>query len=415
MAQDKSKKNLLIISDAISAQTGLARIARDLAVRVHEHLSDVYRLAVAGNGSPGSCKFPFPQYNLQGLDGNWVIPSLPEIVQDFAGNEHCTLMFVWDLSRLGWFAQPDRLGAEALASRPGLAEWIKTANISKWCYTPIDATGPRDRLTMPLAITALGFDRLLAYGPFGEEVLRASIGDEEANKRHLTNLPHGIDSSVFYERTRKLSRRLFFEYTGAKTMLAMLGVNPKIDPLAADEILINIVATNQSRKDWFLGLHAASILAKYQKVRVWAHTDDLERYWSIPSLLVDLGLLEKTVISTGYLSDDRMAVGYSASDIGFGVGPEGFGFTLAESMACGTPCITGNCANNPALVNAGMLVDPVAFRYEGSYACKRPVYNAEDWAKKAEEWCGKRASFSPRYAWDNLWPNEWESWFRKAA
>jgi hypothetical protein len=133
---------LLIVSDSISASTGLARIARDLAVRIHANLRDVYDLAVAGYGGVGSCKFGFPQYHFEGVQSDWVLPSLPEIVEDFAGKERCAILFISDPSRLGWFSQPERLGGEALAKFPGLKNWLMTANIEKLIYAPVDASGP---------------------------------------------------------------------------------------------------------------------------------------------------------------------------------------------------------------------------------------------------------------------------------
>ena len=415
MSQMENKpKPLLIISDGISGPSGLARIARDLSTRIHENLSDVYRLGVAGYGGVGSRKFPFPQYHLEGVQSDWVLPSLPEIVEDFAGDERCIVMFIADLHRLSWFSQPERLGGESLAKYPGLKDWLTKANIARWLYCPIDSSGPNDRLSFPIGLTALGFDRLLAYGAFGEGVLRRTIGDVEADKRHLTNLPHGIDSNVFHQMPRFLSRRLFLQNTGAKTMLAMLGVNAEVKPIADDEVLIGILGTNQNRKNWALGLEACAILAKGHKVRVWAHIDRLEGYWSLPTLLVDYGLLEQTVISTGYVSDEKLALGYSAADLVLGIAPEGFGYVHAEAMACGCPCVTGSYAGGAELVDSNMLVGPVAFHYEGSYASRRPVYDPHEWTNKANEWIGKRTEIDPQYDWENNWPR-WESWFREAA
>ena len=90
MTQEKNTpKPLLIVTDGISGPSGLARIGRYIATKTHENLSDVYRLGVAGYGGVGSRKFPFPQYHLEGVQSDWVLPSLPEIVQDFAGDERC--------------------------------------------------------------------------------------------------------------------------------------------------------------------------------------------------------------------------------------------------------------------------------------------------------------------------------------
>jgi hypothetical protein len=90
---------LLIFSDSVSASSGLARITRDLAVRVATHLPDVFKVATIGYGAAGSTKLPFPQYNWQ-MNDDWVIHDLPEIWEDFAGNEQGVMMTIQDPSRM---------------------------------------------------------------------------------------------------------------------------------------------------------------------------------------------------------------------------------------------------------------------------------------------------------------------------
>src|SRR5271157_1184518 len=191
---------LLIVSDAISGTTGLGRIARDLSVRIHEHLGDVYHVATYGCGGTGSCKFPFQQYNMEGKS-DWLLPSLPEVCKDFFGEEKGIIMTIWDACRLNWLSTP-RQCPEVFGTFSGLQQWAIKRPFDLWAYMPIDSSGPNDKLTYPVMKTILGFDRLLAYGPFGEDVLRRTLGNYEADKRHLTNLPHGVDSSIFYERDR---------------------------------------------------------------------------------------------------------------------------------------------------------------------------------------------------------------------
>ena len=81
-------------------------------------------------------------------------------------------------------------------------------------------------------------------------------------------------------------------------------------------------------------------------------------------------------------------------------------------MACGCPCVTGSYAGGAALVDPGMLVDPVAFYYEGSYAVAGRYMMPLIGQRKAEEWLGKRASLDPQYDWINNWPR-FEKWFRE--
>jgi glycosyltransferase involved in cell wall biosynthesis len=352
------------------------------------------------------------QYNLEGMS-DWLLPTLPEIIEDFAGKERCTLLCIGDAHRLTWLAAP-RGCNELFTKFPGLQEWAIKRPFELWGYLPIDSSGPNDRLTFPIMKTLLGFDRLLAYGAFGEGVIRRTIGDEESDKRHLCHLPHGIDSEIFYELSRKLSRKLFLEYTGAQSFYHILGMTGITNPIADDEVLVGAICTNQLRKDFGLLTETIALLSSRNKVRFWIHTDDLERYWSIPNLLADYGLLDKTIISLGQISDSKMATAYSACDLTVGPGSEGFGYPAAESLACSTPVITGSYAGAADFVPINMQVSPIAFRYEGSYASKRPVYNPADWAAKAEEWIGKRTQLDSRYDWNNLWP-KWEKWFREVA
>lgn len=399
---------LLVVSDAVSASTGLARIARDLTVRIHTNISDLYRVASAGYGGPTSRHFGFHQYALEGVKADWVLPTLPEIWNDHAGDERGAILFIWDSSRLSWFSQPE-LFEELLEGYPGLKAWLLKPNFEKWLYCPIDAEGPRGRLTFPVMKTLLGFDRIIAYTGWGADVIGRTIGDAEAEKRRLTALPHGVDEELFYELPRQACRKAFFTRTGAQSV-----TNRKPEPLSDDEYLVSILATNQARKDWALAIETAAIIAHDQKVRLWAHTDILERAWSIPALLVDHGMVERTVISTGNISDENMAVGYSASDLVIGNAPEGFGYVEAEAQFCGTPVITGSYAGAAEIVPPERQIAPVAFRYDGVFSSKRPVYDATDWARKASEWLGERVSPDAKFGWERLWPR-WEAMLRSAS
>jgi glycosyltransferase involved in cell wall biosynthesis len=398
---------LLLISDAPTAGTGLGRITSDLASRIAANLGDVYRVACLGYGGINSRQLPYHYYASEGMDG-WIIPTLPEIWDDWAGKERGTIMFVSDPSRLRWFSRPEM--CVELDKYPNLKHFLMNPPFQKWIYAPVDAGGPNDRLTFPLAQSLLGFDRILAYGKFGEDVVRRTLGDQESEKRFLASLPHGVNAEVFYPRNRQTARAFFFSYTGAASIFG------NKDLIKHDETLIGIVATNQFRKDYGMALEAASILSRDRKIRLWLHTDDFERVsgWSIPALLADFGLIDRAIISIGHISNESMAKAYSACDLCFGIGPEGFGLPNAEALACSTPVITGSYAGSADFVPSAMQVSPVAFRYESIWGCKRPVYDAHNWAQKATEWIGKRSSLDPKYDWKNNWV-PWDKWFREGV
>jgi len=298
--------------------------------------------------------------------------------------------------------------SEELAKYPDLKKFMEKPPFRKWLYAPVDASGPNDRLTFPLAQSLLGFDKILAYGKFGEDVIRRTLGDQESEKRGLTSLPHGISSDIFYPRNRKTSRAFFFSITGGANLYG------KKDLIKPDEILLGAVCTNQSRKDMPLLIETCAILSRKYKIRLWLHMDVLERVggWSIPALLMDHGMIDRTVVSLGYLSDDNIAKAYAACDLTIASGAEGFGFPILESQFCGTPVTTMSYAGGADIVPAEWQVDPIGYRYESIWASKRPVFRAEDWADKVVRMLEHRCTGPERYDWKNLW-SEWEKWFRE--
>jgi glycosyltransferase involved in cell wall biosynthesis len=379
-------KPLLLISDAISCSSGLGRITRDLAVRVHENLGDVYRVGTAGYGGPGSSKYPFPQYHFHSVD-NWQLPELPIIARDFFGDDEPIILFVWDLSRLAWFADARQ------CPLPHVRRWLESTAIRKWLYHPIDADGPNGKLSAPLAQTMKGFDRVLDYTAFSCGVT--------GNTEHL---PHGIDTKVFQPHDRVEAKRAFRKQ-------GFMG-------LRDDSFLVGIVATNQARKDWALGIQTCRILLdRGLDVKVWCHIDTLDRFWSLPNLITDYGLQGRVVITTSNFTDEQMNWMYAACDITLGIGlGEGMGYPIFESLASGVPVVHGDYAGAAEFLPPSMKVKPIAFKYEGPYCCKRPAFNPEDWADCAEEQKGITASLPSELDWNGptLWPR-WKSWFERGA
>lgn len=389
---------LLIISDSPTSGTGLGRITRDLATRIATRLPE-FRVATLGYGGISSSQLPFHQYYIEGME-NWVIPTLPDIWQDFAGADTSgAIMTIWDASRLLWFARPEN------CELPRLRKFLESKSFRKWGYFPIDATGPHDKLTSVLAHIIAGYDRILAYSDWAEDILRRTLVGPDVDK--LSSLPHGLDASVFYPRPRQAARQGFGERIGAKER------NGSWLTIPHDTLMVGIIATNQVRKDFGLGIETVAEVAKQRKVFLWIHTDELERHWSIPALLNDFGLLNKTVVTTFPLSDEHMALAYSACDVTLGIGNgEGYGFPIFESLACGTPCIHGNYGGAPEHMPWEMTVSALTFRLEGPYNCQRAVYTPSKWAQRVLSLYGRRTELPDHLDWNVLW-KEWEIWFRE--
>lgn len=381
-----ARKKLLFLSDSVSSTSGLGRITRDLATRVVHHLGDVYEVAAVGYGGNGQANLPFMQYHLHDIN-NWLVPELPTVWSDFVGDEEGILMCVWDLSRLYW------LGLPQTCLNPQLRRWVETAKMKKWAYHAIDAEGPNGKLSHRIAESMRGFDRVLDYSAFSSRIT--------GNPDHL---PHGIDTTVFYPRDHRRAREQFMAS----------GFNG----LQKDSLLIGIVATNQARKNWQLGMETCRILLdRGHDVRVWVHTDIVDRYWSIGNLIVDYGLVGRVAVTPQRFNDENMAWMYSACDCTIGIGPEGFGYPIAESLACGVPCICGTYGAQAEFSPVWAQVTPVAYHHEGAFCSKRPIHNARLWADKAE-WIRDSTSdtslLPPSVDWvgTDLWPR-WKKWFEE--
>jgi glycosyltransferase involved in cell wall biosynthesis len=393
---------ILFLSDDPTSGTGLGRITRDLATRVHKHLPDKFRVGTCGYGGNFSRELGFPQYTIKMQD--WHVFNLPEIWKDFAGDEHGILMPIWDASRLLWLARPEN------EEDPRLRNFLQSKPFDLWTYSPMDAHGVGGKLPAILKHTLEGFDRVLAYSKWAYNVLNITLDHPE--EVDLDWRPHGIDTSVFYPRDRRVARHGFGEKLGAKTQKG------KWVSLPDDAFLIGIVATNQARKDWGLGIHTISEISKLKAPRpvwCWLHIDRLENAWGLAGLIQwDFKIYETTIVTTVDFSDDKMAWAYTACDLTLGIGGfEGFGYPIFESLACGTPCLHGNGGGAPEHMPSCMVIDPFHLRIDGVYSLMRPVHLASQWAERANGLLGVKSGSSllPAHLdWNNLWPS-WEEWF----
>lgn len=389
---------LLIISDAPTAGTGLARITRDLATRIHQNLSDVFDVATVGYGGPYSRSLGFPQYQMDMHE--WVVYNLPDIWDDLAGERKGVVLTIWDASRLLWFSRPENCQDERLRN------FLMNAPFSRWGYFPMDATGPHDKLTMILKHTIEGYDRVLAYSKWAERILLRTC-----QMHNITNLPHGIDTAVFKPRNRAAARHGMGERLGVKK------ANDKWLSVPDDCLMIGIVATNNPRKDFGLAIATVAELSKERNVFIWIHTDILEKHWSIPALLYDFGLNDanKHFITLKAMTDEQMSWMYSACDVTLGIGmSEGFGYPIFESLACGTPCVHGGGGGAPEHMPEEMIIPPQMHHLEGVYNCYRPIHVPVEWAKRVCQLAKCRTNFMPHLDWNNLWPR-WSDWLTAGA
>jgi glycosyltransferase involved in cell wall biosynthesis len=394
---------MLVLGDAPSGQTGLARIHRELGQRIVADLPDVFRVGSLGFGSGPSRSLPWEQWQIKNVR-NWAVEDLPGVWQEFAGDERGIVFVISNPSWHEWLVRPE------LCQSPRLREFVerRPRPFETWIYAPIDGVGVGDWLPLSIAATLSKFDRILAYTEWAARLIDPST----------PFLPHGIDRSVFFPYDKVEARKRF--------MQTVVGHPATVPPLRDGLRLLGVVATNSERKDWPLAFDTLRELVRRGKQdwAMWIHTNAMRKHWDLPALADAFRVTDRVVATTGRLSDAQMAVGYEACDVTLGIGAgEGWGLPLAESLACGTPVIHGNYAAGAEFVPERLLVDPIAFRYDGFYAIRRPVFRAADWADKVEaamrkdesnsamlHWPQDKKALLPEYIyWDKCWEG-WREW-----
>lgn len=394
----------LMISDSPSSGTGLGRICRELAVLIHRDCSDIFDVATFGYGGFGDRNLPFQQYFMEGIR-DWMLPTLPNVWENFAGNRRGVIFTIWDASRMLWFARPEG-GPQRLAWCPDpiLRQWLMNAPFERWGYFPMDAVAPGHTLSVMLGETIAGYDRVIAYSDWAKKAIERTFSPQICEKQMLIAIPHGIDTDVFkpVKRTRGVFRQEM-SYQGSV--------------LEEYEKVIGIVATNQTRKDYGLAFAALSDVCRDTPARIFIQIDTLERHWSLPNLAIDFNLASRVGANIGFVTDEVMNLMYSACDLTLGIGPEGFGYPIFESLASGTPVIAGSVGGHAEHMSKEMLMRPIAERIDTVYNCVRPVYDPSKWAFEIRKWLkrGKTGeSLLPeRLAWKNLWANEWQPHLRR--
>ena len=144
----------------------------------------------------------------------------------------------------------------------------------------------------------------------------------------------------------------------------------------------------------------------------------------MPAVVADFGLGEYVEVTYPLVDDAWMAEQYRRCDVTFlpSTG-EGWGYPIFESLACGTPAVTGDYAGGASAMRAfgleWFLVQPMAWRLEGIHNCVRPVYNANDFVNKiveVAEWSTpdrmrSTAANVEHLSWMKL-GHRWKQWFR---
>lgn len=398
----------LILSDAIAGPTGLGRIARELAqhIQADPELSGILDVACLGGGAVAKHTLGIKQYTATQIDpASRAFPELPAVWQDHAGDRRGIVLAIMNPSWLDWMARPAAcLTADSPLARFLTPEAPASRPFERWLYAPIDGETAAGNLPSLDAAIIAEFDYVAAYTTYGSDLIDDACFADYVETGGLPTpvLPHGIDRATWNAKPRAEARSMF---------RAHITGDPTVPGIAPETWLLGIVATNTPRKDFGLAFQTCRELADQgQQVALWIHTDQPVKAWNLPELAVSLGLLDRLILTTGNLTDETLAWLYSACDCTLAIGSgEGWGYAIAESLACGVPVIHGDYAGGAEFVPETMLVSPAAYRVEPNSGLLRPVYDPAAWAGAVVRNLGYTAALPGYIDWAEAWP-AWRTW-----
>jgi glycosyltransferase involved in cell wall biosynthesis len=377
-----NKIPFLLLGDGPAEPTGLGRIARDLAGLIYSSDLPLDLVQVGGSVPPLWRAWPHAPLN---REEDWGAREVQHLYRSIWGGQPGILFAIWDPSRLYPYTQID-------------------LPVQKWAYCAIDGANVHDEISGPARVAVQSFDRVLAYGRYGANVLERTTG------RSVPWLPHGLQTDFGTTANPEFAREVF-------------------GPHAINRLVVGSVMTNQPRKEFGLLFESIAILIRRGwPLHLWLHTDTLVKDWAVQQLTEDFGLAKRVTVTTGSaqpFTDESLSALYHACTITLlpSLG-EGFGYPIVESLACGTPVVHSQCAGGETYVPRLEWRVPIRERrLESVYAIVRPVMTPEDWANAAERalrWRQDQQQICAAYCkgsvdhlrWTALW-GRWRSWIKQ--
>jgi glycosyltransferase involved in cell wall biosynthesis len=235
----------------------------------------------------------------------------------------------------GWKPEAGFVLGDPIAARATVMIDAETtaafASIPMFHYVPIEGVG------LPLRWAEIWkVLRPVAMSEFGADQIEAITGSRPPV------VYHGIDTDVFYpvSRTHPLVLEDGKELTTKGQCRDWLRIPP-------DAKLMFRADTNMPRKRYASLFRAlAPVLASHPEALLAIHArsvnmggdlnDEISKYHpSIASRFVNTGFRDKYTDIPRYM----LTMLYNAADLYVSVGAEGFGLTIAEALACGTPAV----------------------------------------------------------------------------
>ncbi len=391
---------LLLFSDAPDGVTGLGRITRDLAIHLYQDpdTSEKFEVGTYGYLATGSRGLPWPQYCSDAAES--VTPRLRKVWEDFSQGRDGILMPIMPPSWILGLTNPSYVGQELPANDPlqSLVKWLETKPFEIWPYLAVESCGAGMKFGTATKRVIENSDRPLFYNGWGAELARLASQSRASEEW----IHHGINTSIFTPQPEK-----------AKDFRSQLGVDD-------DTLLLGCVATNTKRKQLGLLFEVSSLLRERLKgkFRLWLHTDKPINHWSIPQLTMDFGFSDEDFTLTYTCADATdfwLANFYSACNLTFlPTHGEGFGYPVIESLACGTPCVTGSFGGQAEIAEGRHILEPVGYQVDGIHGLLQPIYSPKDAADRIEA-CfitkdGVNVERARQWDWKVQWP-KFKDWF----
>lgn len=239
-----------------------------------------------------------------------------------------------------------------------MSPWVDLLpkDIPAWCYVPIEGVGlPPSWSKMWARI------KPIAMTNFGAAQIAKVTGETPPM------VYHGVDPEAFYPATPATpiilrGRNRLHRLTSKTECRQMLGW-----PLGAT-ILFRADRLMPRKAYPAMLRQLAPVLARHRDVLLFLHCRMIDQggnLWHESSKYPDF--IRERLGSTGFHDKDGgvprqlLQVMYNAADLYISTSAEGFGLTVAESIACGTPAVALNYSSLPEVVGpAGVLVDDIA-------------------------------------------------------
>ena len=345
------------------AATGFGTVTRDLGQAMIDRGEDIRFLSINEFKQTGPLPAPFEGRTLSvGLPDGWM--GTPDDADAFIAS----LRSVFTDGSDGWLPEDTIVvGDPASIIRSDLVKIIPRG-FPAYHYVPIEGVGLPPTWSIPW------HNRLspVAMCKFGAEQIATITGSEPPF------IYHGVDTEAFYpvsmDRPIVVTEGIKITPLRSKEdCKRYLGIDP-------NSTMLYRADRNMPRKRYSSMLRAiAPILAVHPDTHLLMHCatideggnlDDYRGHvWAAYGEGVTRRMQTTKIHDRHEIADRKLLnILYNAADLYLSTGAEGFGLTIAEALACGTPAVGMDFSSVPEVIGPAGVTVPVGYLVENIYA-----------------------------------------------